>query len=61
VECTVVGHGLDSCTTEIEAVAVDYPSDRGARIVFVEMPGFDNTTVEDNEILQKISDWLEEM
>jgi len=57
---TTVGHDLQSCTAKIEAVVVPYPSkdDPDRRVVFVDTPGFDDTFVEDTEILRRISVWL---
>lgn len=57
---TIVGHDLKSCTAKIEAIAVPYPSseDPTRRIVFVDTPGFDDTFIEDTEILRRIAVWL---
>ncbi|KAH7908667.1 P-loop containing nucleoside triphosphate hydrolase protein [Hygrophoropsis aurantiaca] len=54
----VVGHDLQSCTTRLCHVAVPCPSDRSRRIIFVDTPGFDDTYIDDLEILRRIAVWL---
>jgi predicted GTPase len=46
-----VGHGLESCTREIEMVKVN-------DVILVDTPGFDGTHKTDREILTMIADWL---
>ena len=48
---TIVGHDLESCTTELSMVKID-------DIVLVDTPGFDDTNKTDREILSMIADWL---
>lgn len=55
---TSVGHGLSSCTSKIQAISIPYPRDTTRRIVFVDTPGFDDTFIEDTEILRRIAVWL---
>ena len=50
-----IGHDLESCTSEIGMTKMSFPD---YEIVFVDTPGFDNTTISDSEILKMISDWL---
>jgi GTPase Era involved in 16S rRNA processing len=52
-----VGHGLNSCTHEIQVVrCFDKKQDR--QIVFIDTPGFDDTNISDFDILQMIAEWL---
>lgn len=53
-----VGHELRSCTSVIEHVIITHPRDISRRIILVDTPGFDDTYVEDVEILRQISLWL---
>jgi predicted GTPase len=56
-----VGHELQSCTTEINMVKLNYldPSRiTDFDIVFVDTPGFDDTNKTDVEILEMLADWL---
>ena len=54
-----VGHGLSSCTAEIQPVIMDpHPNDPSRRLIFVDTPGFDDTYIDDTEILRRIADWL---
>jgi len=59
-----VDSGLASCTTELEfgyLGGIDgYPSLKDRRIVLVDTPGFNDRSVEDFEISEKISAWLRE-
>ncbi|TFK19172.1 hypothetical protein FA15DRAFT_602033, partial [Coprinopsis marcescibilis] len=62
----VVGHGLESCTKELQEfkmpmpleLANKYPSLRSRNIVLVDTPGFDDIYTDDSEILRRISLWL---
>jgi hypothetical protein len=56
-----VGHDLNSCTAELKHAFVeisDRPKLDGRRIVIVDTPGFDDTYVEDHEVLRRIAVWL---
>jgi len=53
-----VGHDLQSCTSKIEHVIVPHPRDRNRRIVFVDTLGFDDTYVDDAQVLKLIAVWL---
>ena len=53
-----VGHDLRSCTTGIECVRVPYWCDADRHVVFVDTPGFDDTYVDDLDILELVADWL---
>jgi len=56
-----VGHGLDSCTTDVEPVVVPYPENPDRSIVFIDTPGFNNTFAEDTEIVRRISGRLAQL
>ena len=57
LEGTEVGHGLESCTHQIQVVrCLDTQQDR--QIVFVDTPGFDDTNISDFDVLQVVADWL---
>ncbi|GLB36105.1 putative 50S ribosome-binding GTPase [Lyophyllum shimeji] len=53
-----VGHGLKSRTGAIQHFVIVHPSDQTRRLVFVDTPGFDDTYVDDSEILRRIAVWL---
>ncbi|KAJ3513213.1 hypothetical protein NLJ89_g3073 [Agrocybe chaxingu] len=53
-----VGHGLQSCTSDINVVKLSFPELVSADIYFVDTPGFDATNKSDLEVLGQISDWL---
>jgi len=56
-----VGHELQSCTTEINMVKLDFVDSferTDFDIVFVDTPGFDDTNKTDVEILEMLADWL---
>ncbi|KAH7905041.1 P-loop containing nucleoside triphosphate hydrolase protein [Hygrophoropsis aurantiaca] len=53
-----VGHDLKSGTAEIVHAIVPYPSDPNRRVIFIDTPGFDDTYVDDSEILRRIAVWL---
>ncbi|KAH9483484.1 hypothetical protein JR316_0002952 [Psilocybe cubensis] len=62
-----VGHGLVSCTKDVQASCIKSPMDLvrmqqmlDHSVVLVDTPGFDDTYRDDFEILQKIADWLKE-
>ncbi|KIM73927.1 hypothetical protein PILCRDRAFT_40139, partial [Piloderma croceum F 1598] len=52
-----IGHGLRSCTEAIRTVRVNHPND-DRPVVFVDVPGFDNTFKSDVEIFAMIIDWF---
>ena len=54
----MVGHGLESRTTEIKPVIIQHPTEESRRIIFVDTPGFDDTYVDGVKILTRIADWL---
>ncbi|KAG6829340.1 hypothetical protein H0H87_011842 [Tephrocybe sp. NHM501043] len=54
----VAGHSLKSQTVQVQAYPLQQPHASGARIVIVDTPGFDDTTVSDREILRRIAIWL---
>jgi len=55
----LVGHDISSCTSKIEYAIIDNPSPlEGHRVIIVDTPGFDDTFVDDVEILRRISVWL---
>ncbi|KAH7925382.1 hypothetical protein BV22DRAFT_1089086 [Leucogyrophana mollusca] len=62
LSATAVGHDLSSCTTKIQPVTCRHPADPSRRIVFVDTPGFDNTSGDDFagdwNILRRIATWL---
>ena len=53
-----------SCTTEPSPAYVisipKFPNLKGYRLVLLDTPGFDDTFVDDVEILKRIADWLAE-
>ncbi|KAF5321008.1 hypothetical protein D9619_000420 [Psilocybe cf. subviscida] len=65
-----VGHSLDSCTTGLESVEIpaeavkrNLPnwrpvSPNPAKLIIVDTPGFDGTSADGSEILQRVADWL---
>lgn len=57
---TAVGHDLESCTSEVRAVSCLHPHKSGCTVVFVDTPGFDDTNLNDTDILTAIAKWLTE-
>ncbi|KAG6918305.1 hypothetical protein DXG01_015397 [Tephrocybe rancida] len=57
-EVAGVGHGLKSYTAHVQAYTYSDPQFPDNRIVMVDTPGFDDTTLSDQEILRRISVWL---
>jgi len=55
---TTIGHDLRSCTQGVQAVTCMHPETPDRRIVFLDTPGFDDTSKTDTEILIDISEWL---
>ncbi|KIM76639.1 hypothetical protein PILCRDRAFT_77616, partial [Piloderma croceum F 1598] len=55
---TTIGHDMRSCTQGVQAVRCMYPENPDRRIVFLDTPGFDDTSRTDTDILIDISEWL---
>ena len=55
---TTVGHGLESCTRDVKHVIAKHPSNGNRRLVVLDTPGFDDTNVDEAEILKRIAFWL---
>ncbi|KAG2336080.1 hypothetical protein BDR05DRAFT_920530 [Suillus weaverae] len=55
---TTVGHDLKSCTAQIQHAFCPCPGDPSRRVVLVDTPGFDDTFIDDSEILRRIAVWL---
>lgn len=55
---TSVGHDLESHTAHIQHFTFFHPDFPNRRIVVIDTPGFDDTTVDDREILRRIAIWL---
>ncbi|KAH6917876.1 P-loop containing nucleoside triphosphate hydrolase protein [Coprinopsis sp. MPI-PUGE-AT-0042] len=57
-----VSDGFESCTRKLAAyiapVPPEFANTGGQRLVLVDTPGFDDTSVSDSEILRRISVWL---
>jgi len=53
-----VGHGLESCTSEVSTVRLSFPEWIASDIVFVDTPGFDHTNKTEIDILKMVADWL---
>ncbi|KAF9447816.1 hypothetical protein P691DRAFT_760434 [Macrolepiota fuliginosa MF-IS2] len=53
-----VGHGLESCTSDVSAVRMNFPD--GRDVVLVDTPGFDDTKLSDLEVLNIIAKWLKD-
>jgi hypothetical protein len=56
-EVARVGCNLNSCTQRIEPFVITRDNDP-RRIVLVDPPGFDDTLLDDTEILRRIAIWL---
>ena len=52
-----MGHDLVSCTNNVANIRLLIPEMAFGDLVFVDMPGFDNT-YKDEDILKIIADWL---
>ncbi|GAB1312640.1 hypothetical protein MFIFM68171_02850 [Madurella fahalii] len=50
-----IGHGVDPCTYEIEAISFKLD---GHSIVLLDHPGFDNDRLSDREIIEALAEWL---
>ncbi|KAF4985278.1 hypothetical protein FGRMN_11242, partial [Fusarium graminum] len=55
----VIGHQLESCTSEIETFRFKHPS--GRQVVLVDTPGFNDNNLSDREVLERISGFLASM
>ncbi|KAG5653182.1 hypothetical protein H0H81_001899 [Sphagnurus paluster] len=53
-----VGHSLTSHTNDVQHMTFPHPQDTGRRVVIIDTPGFDHTSVDDEEILRRIAIWL---
>ena len=51
-----VGNGLRSCTDSVQTVDFDLD---GRRVVLIDTPGFDDTTMSDTDVLNMIAAFLE--
>ncbi|KAK6542556.1 hypothetical protein TWF694_006504 [Orbilia ellipsospora] len=54
-ESLKIGHGLQSCTSEVGVYDFNYG---GSRVFLVDTPGFDDTNRSDSEILKDVAFWL---
>ncbi|KAF3901847.1 hypothetical protein AA313_de0208849 [Arthrobotrys entomopaga] len=54
-ESIQIGHGLQSCTSEVGVYHFNYG---GSRVFLVDTPGFDDTNRSDSEILKDVAFWL---
>ncbi|RYN32947.1 hypothetical protein AA0112_g5832 [Alternaria arborescens] len=54
-ETIIVGHGLHSSTAKIQEYRVEHED---TSFVLVDTPGFDDTDVPDEIVLQSITEWL---
>ncbi|KAG6826660.1 hypothetical protein H0H92_014933 [Tricholoma furcatifolium] len=57
-DIAAVGHTLNSHTDQIQHVSYPHPHCDGSRVIVIDTPGFDHTTVDDREILRRIAVWL---
>ncbi|KAG6915204.1 hypothetical protein DXG01_012701, partial [Tephrocybe rancida] len=57
-DITCVGHTLESQTQQIQHIKRDHPYQAGRRLIILDTPGFDHSTVNDQEILRRIAVWL---
>jgi GTPase Era involved in 16S rRNA processing len=55
-DVTCVSDDINSCTQKIEPFIITRAN--GPRIVLVDTPGFDDTFLDDTEILRRIAIWL---
>jgi len=54
-----VGHGLSSCTAEVQNVRCKYPGDSRRHVVFVDTPAFNHDVKSPSDIGKAINRWLE--
>ncbi|KAG6824947.1 hypothetical protein H0H92_005338 [Tricholoma furcatifolium] len=57
-EVAIVGHGLESETPQVQHYTLSHPDYPNNRILILDTPGFDDTFVDDKEILRRIAVWL---
>ncbi|KAG5653180.1 hypothetical protein H0H81_001897 [Sphagnurus paluster] len=59
-EVTLVGHNLKSQTVNIQHFVITHPDPKfkDRRVIVLDTPGFDDTFVDDREILRRIAVWL---
>jgi len=55
---TTVGHDLESCTRDVRAVSCTHRDGSGRHVVLVDTPGFDDSSLSDSDILERIAQWL---
>ncbi|KAF5384212.1 hypothetical protein D9615_003459 [Tricholomella constricta] len=53
-----VGHGLESHTDQIQHIITPHPFNPNVRLILIDTPGFDHTTVDDKEVFRRIAIWL---
>ncbi|KAG6826662.1 hypothetical protein H0H92_014935 [Tricholoma furcatifolium] len=53
-----VGHDLQSHTAHIQHYTFTHPDLPNRRVVIIDTPGFDDTDIDDREILRRIAIWL---
>ena len=56
---TTIGHDLESCTQDVQAVSCSHPDGSGRNVVFVDTPGFNDSGRTDYDVLKSIAKWLE--
>ncbi|KAF2652458.1 P-loop containing nucleoside triphosphate hydrolase protein [Lophiostoma macrostomum CBS 122681] len=52
----MIGHGLESCTQDVQIVPCTLEG--GRKIYLVDTPGFDDSYRSDSDILRELADWL---
>jgi len=57
-ETANVGHNLELCTKEVEKFRHSLPGLAYGDLVFVDTPGFDDTSKSDLEVLKMVDNWL---
>ncbi|KAG6833280.1 hypothetical protein H0H87_009455 [Tephrocybe sp. NHM501043] len=57
-EVASVGHDLQSHTAHIQHFTLIHPDLPNRRIVVIDTPGFDDTDIDDREVLRRIAVWL---
>ena len=59
-----VGHDLNSCTAQLKHIVLpltcfaSFPALRHRRVILLDTPGFDDTFIDDVEIMRRIAVWL---
>lgn len=51
-----VGHGQESCTSDVTPMPFQLDHFKGS---IIDTPGFDDTHLSDTQILEKIANWME--